>query len=120
MSKRVFEIKLEVIGIDVLMLILRCNGEILEVLEEEERFNVLCELARQQGVDLVAEPDKIDGFYEDAYNNDLIDQFDNADAEEMAAFNEELEAAKKKAQAEDIVAKMMETLNSSILNWYII
>ncbi len=44
MSKRLFEIKLEVIGIDVLMLILRCNGEILEVLEEDCIDNILIEV----------------------------------------------------------------------------
>ena len=44
MSKRLFEIKLEVIGIDELMLILRCNGEILEVLEEDCIDNILVEV----------------------------------------------------------------------------
>ena len=69
----------------------------LEV-SEAERYDVLCEFAKQQGIDVVADPGKLDEFYEKAYNDDLIEQFDNADAEEMAAFNEELEAAKKKAE----------------------
>lgn len=44
MSERVFEIKLEVISSDELMLILRCNGEMLEVLEEDCIDNILIEV----------------------------------------------------------------------------
>lgn len=83
------------------------EGKIYILFEDESKLpqevnpselnNVLRELATQQGVEVSADEDAIGNFYEEAYDQDWLGQYDSSDPEELESVNEEIKAAKEKA-----------------------